>query len=66
MTPIDEGAPVPYPAPPAGWEPAHLTADIEAALDRAWRDRVRRVAAARGITVRQAAVVVCAELRCAL
>lgn len=53
----------PYPPPPPGWEPAHLTADIEAALRIATHERIQRIARARGITIRQAAVLVHAELR---
>lgn len=60
MNPIDDA---PMPPPPGKPDPNCMTRDIEAALERAVRERVLRTARAHGVGLRAAALIVLGEIR---
>lgn len=57
-----EGGGNPFPPPPDTWRPEGLTRAEEGVAERALWWRVRRVAAARGLSIREAVAVVTGEL----
>lgn len=60
--PIDGSESNPFPPPPDGWRPSGLVRVEENECELALWDRVRRIAAARGVSVRAAAAIVAGEL----
>lgn len=58
----DPASPTGYVRPPDGWEPAHVTADVQAQIDAAVRGRIAVVAAGLRLTERRAALLVLGEL----